>query len=139
METYNNYTSGFLDYSIPSSPFSTSGTSGGSTTGGTKTGGGAKFDWGGLGSALLTVGGGIYASEQNRKNAQAQADALIRQGMSQIEVQKLILEGKRLDLEASKNAVAGGKSGNTLLYVGLGIGGVLVLGVVIFAVTRKKA
>jgi len=141
METYNNYTSGFQNYSLPEFNFGNT-TTGSTTTGSTKgstTGGGAKFDWGGLGNALLTAGGGIYASEQNRKAAQAQADALIRSGMTQIEVQKLILEGKRLDLEVAKAGVVGGKSGNTLLYVGLGIGGVLVLGVVIFAVTRKRA
>jgi hypothetical protein len=99
-----------------------------------------KFDWAGLGSSILTVGGGIYASEQQRKAAQAQADALIAQGMSQIEVQKLILEGKRLDLELAKSGAGGGtKAGNKTLYIGLGIGGVVILGVVIYAVTRKKA
>lgn len=129
-DLYNNY-SGFSDYTLPPSPFSTSTSSTSSTK--------AKFDWGGLGTSLLTVGGGIYASEQQRKAAQKQADALIASGMTQIEVQKLILEGKRLDLEAAKAGVVGGKSGNKTLYIALGIGGVLILGVIIFAVTRKKA
>jgi heptaprenylglyceryl phosphate synthase len=97
----------------------------------------SSFDWGGLGTAVLTAGGGIYASEQQRKAAQAQADALIAQGMSQIEVQKLILEGKRLDLEALKSG-AGTKSGSKTLYIALAVGGVVILGAVIFAVTRKK-
>lgn len=99
-----------------------------------------KFDWAGLGSSILTAGGGIYASEQQRKAAQAQADALIQQGLSQIEVQKLILEGKRLDLELAKSGgSAGTKAGSKTLYIALGVGAVVILGVVIFAVTRKKA
>jgi len=115
-------------------------TGGTSTTSSSTTPKSGKFDWAGLGSSLLTAGGGIYASEQQRRAAQAQADALIQQGMSQIEVQKLILEGKRLDLEAAKAGVgAGSGAGNKTLYIALGIGGVVILGLVIFAVTRKKA
>jgi hypothetical protein len=101
---------------------------------------GNKFDWGGLSIGLLNTGGSIYASEQQRKAAQASADALIQSGMTQIEVQKLILEGKRLDLEAAKAGVgAGSTGGNKTLYIALGIGGVVILGLVIFAVTRKKS
>ena len=131
-EQYNNFSGGTFDLSQY-----TGGTPTTSTTTTPKSG---KFDWAGLGSSLLTAGGGIYASEQQRRAAQAQADALIQQGMSQIEVQKLILEGKRLDLEAAKAGVgAGSGAGNKTLYIALGIGGVVILGLVIFAVTRKKA
>jgi hypothetical protein len=42
-----------------------------------------------------------------------------------------------LDLETAK-AGAGTKAGSNTLYIVLGIGAVVVLGVVIFAVTRKK-
>lgn len=115
-------------------------TGGTTTTSSTTTPKTGKFDWAGLGSSILTAGGGIYASEQQRKAAQAQADALIQQGLSQIEVQKLILEGKRLDLELAKSGgSAGTKTGSKTLYIALGVGAVVILGVVIFAVTRKKA
>lgn len=129
-EEYNNFTGGTWDLSQY--------TGGTTTTTTPKTG---KFDWAGLGASLLTAGGGIYASEQQRKAAQAQADALIAQGMTQVEVQKLILEGKRLDLELAKSggAGAGAKDGNKTLYIALGVGAVVILGVVIFAVTRKRA
>ena len=128
-EEYNNFTGGTWDLSQYT---------GGTTT--TTTPKSAKFDWAGLGSSILTAGGGIYASEQQRKAAQAQADALIKQGMSQIEVQKLILEGKRLDLELAKSGTgATSGTGNKTLFIALGVGAVVVLGVVIFAVTRKKA
>ena len=131
-EQYNNFNGGTWDLSqfTGGTPIKTT-----STT--PKSG---KFDWSGLGSSILTAGGGIYASEQQRKAAQAQADALIAQGASQVEVQRLILEGKRLDLEALKSGGAKGtQAGNKTLYIALGIGGVVILGVVIFAVTRKKA
>jgi hypothetical protein len=130
-EQYNNFSGGTWDLSqfTGGTPIKTT-----STT--PKSG---KFDWAGLGTSLLTAGGGIYASEQQRKSAQAQADALIAQGMSQVEVQKLILEGKRLDLELAKSGAGGKKAGSKTLYIGLGIGAVVILGVVIFAVTRKKA
>jgi uncharacterized protein HemX len=85
------------------------------------------------------LGGGLkyFGSVEERKASQKQAEALIAQGVSQERVQQLILEGKRLDLETAK-AGAGTKAGSNTLYIALGIGAVVVLGVVIFAVTRKK-
>ena len=88
-----------------------------------------------------TIGGGLkyLGSTEERKSAEAQADALKSKGYSDIEVAKLMLEGKKLELQT---ALAGGNKksgGNTTLYIALGVGGVLVLGLVIFAVTRKKA
>lgn len=136
MESYNNYTSGFLDYSIPSSPFIT----GGSTTSSTSGKSGSGFDYAGVGLGLVNTAGTVYASEQARKAAIAQANALIAQGVSAERVQQLILEGKRLDLETAKaGAGAGTKAGSKTLHIALGVGAVVVLGVVIFAVTRKKA
>ena len=133
MESYNNYTSGFLGYSIPQSPFSSSSTN----SGGAKGGG---FDYAGVGLGLVNTAGTVYASEQARKAAIAQANALIAQGVSAERVQQLILEGKRLDLETAKaGAGAGSKAGSPVLYIALGVGAVVILGVVIFAVTRKKA
>jgi hypothetical protein len=86
------------------------------------------------------IGGGLkfLGSKEEAKSAQAQADALKSKGYSDVEVAKLMLEGKKLDLQT---ALAGGdkkSTGNTTLYIALGVGGVVVLGVVIFAVTRKK-
>lgn len=128
MESYNNLT-GFSGYSIPSSPFS---------TGGSTTSSGSKFDWSGSINTAINLGSTIYANETQRKLAQKQADALIAQGVSQERVQQLILEGKRLDLETAK-AGGGTKAGSPVLYIALGVGAVIILGVVIFAVTRKKA
>jgi LPXTG-motif cell wall-anchored protein len=87
------------------------------------------------------IGGGLkfFGSQEERKSAEAQADALKSKGYSDVEVAKLMLEGKKLELQT---ALAGGnkKSGsNNTLYIALGVGGVLILGLVIFAVTRKKS
>lgn len=81
---------------------------------------------------------GIFASKEERRAAQAQADALIAQGKSNVEVARIMQETKRLELEAIK--LGGGKNakGSNILYIGLGVGAVVILGVVIFAVTRKK-
>ena len=101
-----------------------------------KTGG---FDWGGLGLGILSTGGTIYSSEQQRKSAEAQARALREQGLSQIEVAKIMQETERLKLEQAKaGAGAGAGAGSKTLYIALGVGAVVILGVVIFAVTRKK-
>jgi len=132
-DLYNNY-SGFSDYTLPPSPFSTSTSS--TSTGGTKSSG---FDWFGTGKQVVDLGVRIWSSDQERKNAQKQADALIAQGVSAERVQQLILEGKKLDLETAKASAGGVKSGSTTLYIALGVGAVVILGVVIFAVTRKKA
>jgi hypothetical protein len=130
-DRYNNVGGGStFDFSVFNTPKTT-------TTTPAKTGG---FDWGGTIGGVLGAGSTIYASEQQRKIAQKQAEALIAQGVSQERVQQLILEGKRLDLETAKaGGGAGAGAGSKTLYIALGIGGVLILGVVIFAVTRKKA
>jgi hypothetical protein len=89
-----------------------------------------------------TIGGGLkfFGSQEERKAAEAQADALRAKGMSDVEVARIMLEGKKYDLEIAKSGGAKGtQAGNKTLYIALGIGGVVILGVVIFAVTRKKA
>jgi hypothetical protein len=95
------------------------------------------FDWGGLGLGLLQTGGTIFASKEQRKSAEAQANALRAKGLSEIEVAKIMLEGKKLELEQAKLG-AGSGSGSKTLYIALGVGAVVILGVVVFAVTRKK-
>jgi hypothetical protein len=127
MEQYNNY-SGFTP--PPSSPIPTD----------TGSKSGSSFSWSTLGGNLLSGGLNFFSSQENRKGLQAQADALKSKGYSDVEVARLMLEGKKLDLQT---ALAGGNKvssgGNTTLYIALGVGGVLVLGLIIFAVTRKKA
>jgi hypothetical protein len=98
----------------------------------------SSFDWTGLGLGILTTGGGILTSSQQQKASQAQADALIAQGKSQVEVAKIMQETERLKLEALKSGAGSNTGGSKTLYIALGVGAVVVLGVVVFAVTRKK-
>jgi len=125
MEQYNNYTS---QYGVPASSSQPTNTGGG----------GSGFNWEALGGNLLSGGLNFFSSQENRKGLQAQADALRAKGLSEIEVAKLMLEGKRLELEQAKLG-GGAKTGSPALYIGLGVGAVVILGVVIFAVTRKKS
>jgi hypothetical protein len=97
-------------------------------------------EWAQLGTSTLGLGLGYFGKQEESKGLQAQADALKSKGYSDVEVAKLMLEGEKLKLQTA--LAGGGKSssgGNTTLYIALGVGGVLVLGLVIFAVTRKKA
>lgn len=81
---------------------------------------------------------GIFKSKEERREAQTQADALISQGKSNVEVAKIMQETRRLELEAIKLGGDKNAKGSNILYIGLGVGAVVILGVVIFAVTRKK-
>lgn len=94
-------------------------------------------EWGELGTKTLGLGLTYLGKEKDLASAQAQADALKAKGLSDVEVARIMLEGKKYDLEIAKSG--GGKTAdNKTLYIALGIGGVVVLGVVIFAVTRKS-
>jgi hypothetical protein len=118
MEQYNNFT-------LPASSSQPTDT-------------GSSFSWSTLGGNLISGGLNYFSSQENRKGLQAQADALRAKGLSEVEVAKLMLEAKKLELEQAKLG-GGTKSGSTALYIGLGVGAVVILGVVIFAVTRKKS
>jgi len=94
-------------------------------------------EWAGLGTTTLGLGLGYLGKEKDLASAQAQADALKAKGLSDVEVAKIMLEAEKVKAEALKSG--GGKTaGNTTLYIALGVGGVVVLGLVIFAVTRKS-
>lgn len=87
-----------------------------------------------------TVFGGvttIWGAKEQTKASQAQADALIKQGLSQVEVARIMQETERMKLESAKAGAGVKTSGNKTLYIALAVGGVVVLGGIIFAVTRK--
>jgi hypothetical protein len=131
MESYNNNTGG-ITYGVPaysSKPIDTG------------SGGFFKSDTGknlisqGV-SSLLSFGLSAFSSNQERQNLKGQANIVAQQGQSALAVEQERTKQAQLALEAAK---AGGKSGNKALYIGLGIGAVVILGIVIFAVTRKKS
>jgi hypothetical protein len=95
-------------------------------------------NWTSLISSGIGGVGSILGSSSAKKTAQIQADAMLQSGQLSLQAQQLALEGKKIDAQTALALAQGKPQGNTMLYVALGIGGVLVLGVVIWAVTRKK-
>jgi hypothetical protein len=99
------------------------------------------WDWGKIVQAIapsvVGLGTGLIMNNQAVKNAQGQANAqqealnaqyaVAQQNAKNIELMKQL--GKEPPKEKSKLP----------LYIGLGVGGVVVLGVLIFAVTRNKS
>jgi hypothetical protein len=78
--------------------------------------------------------GGAVSSNQQEKLLKGQANISAQQGANALAVEQERTKQALLMLEANKPKAGG----NTTLYIALGVGGVLVLGVVIFAVTRSK-
>lgn len=91
-------------------------------------------DWGGSAIDSLTK---IFLSNTNKKALNNQLDAQNLQSMTLLEIERERTKQAQLNAQAGLNQQTAKAGGNTMLYVALGVGGVLVLGVVIFAVTRK--
>ena len=99
------------------------------------------WDWSGIvksiAPALVGFGTGMIANNQAVKNAQGQANATQQALDTQYQIALQNQQNIKLMQQAGQAPPTKEKS-NTALYVGLGIGGVVILGVVIFAVTRKR-
>ena len=91
-----------------------------------------------MATGLIGGVGDYFGSRNNLKSAQAQADAMVQSGQLSLQAQQLALEGKKIDAQTALALASAKPQGNTMLYIALGIGGVLILGVVIWAVTRKR-
>jgi hypothetical protein len=89
-----------------------------------------------LAPALLGLGTSLIMNNQAKKNAQGQANATQQALDTQYQIALKNQENIRAMQQAGKEPPPKEKS-NLPLYIGLGVGGVLVLGIVIFAVTRK--
>lgn len=105
----------------------------------TKSSADGGFDWGGLTGSLLSSGTSIFGTiktteaqkklaEQQAKIAASEAQAAIALGQTQIEIE-------RLKLQQLQSAQPTG-SNNTLVYVGAGLIGVLLIGGLIFALKK---
>lgn len=100
---------------------------------------GSGFSWSGLATSaipsLLNLGTSAVQTNQQKQLLNQQAQIEADKAKNQLAIAQLQLEASR-----SQAQNAGAKSsGNTMLYVGLGVGAVVILGVVIFAVTRSKS
>ena len=86
---------------------------------------------------VLGLGAGAILSNQQKQDAKGQANNAQALADKQIQAQQLALETAKLQLEAQKSGTASGGSNNTALYIGLGVGGVVILGLVVFLAVRK--
>jgi hypothetical protein len=101
----------------------------------------SKFDWGkfigAIAPSVFGLGTSLILNNQAKQNAQGQANTTQEQQRRDLEIAKQNEKNILLMQQAGKAPPEKEKS-NTALYIGLGVGGVVILGVVIFAVTRKS-
>jgi len=87
-----------------------------------------------IGSLFGTIGGAIGSKQQRdlaRENANAQRELLDKQ----LQLAQIGRDTELAKINAMLNLP---KSSKLPLYIGIGVGSVLVIGVVIFAVTRNR-
>ena len=106
----------------------------------TSTGGLGTSDYINIGTTAATLFTNIWGSAESSKNAAKDREAQIKLANIQMEIAKLGAGAKKDELIAQQNMLtaqlaAGGKS-NLPLYIGLGIGGVVILGLVVFLIVR---
>lgn len=127
---------------LPTFSPSVTGTTSGSTTTSTSTSSGfwSGFDAGAV-TGILTSGlslfGGLTQSQDQRKAMEAQANAQIALAQAQQSGNLTQLEIAKLQLQAAQASGSKPKSNTALIVVGV-VGGLAVLGTVIYLVTRKK-
>lgn len=119
-----------------------SGTTSGSTATSTSTSSGfwSGFDAGAVTGVLtsgLSLFGGLTQSKDQRKAMEAQANAQIALAQAQQSGDLTQLEIAKLQLQAAQASGSKPKSNTALIVFGV-VGGLAVLGTVIYFVTRKK-
>lgn len=85
----------------------------------------------------VVLGGilGLVGGKQQQDAIKAQANAQAKLANSQLEIAKINQQTELAKLQALKGASP--TKSNTGLYIGLGVGGVLILGLVVFLVVKK--
>ena len=86
-------------------------------------------------TSVLGLGATLIGSNQQYQLLKGQANISAQQNQTALEVERERTLQARLGLEASKAQPP--SKANTALYIGLAVGGVVVLGGIIFAITRK--
>lgn len=85
-------------------------------------------------SGLLGLGTGLVLSNQQKQNAKKQGNDAKAIAEAQVKAQELAYQTAQL--QAQQGAGGGAKS-NTGLYVGLGLGGAVILGLVVYLAVKK--
>jgi hypothetical protein len=86
--------------------------------------------------SLLGLGGGLILSNQEKQKAKGQANDAKAIADAQVRAGELAYQTAQLQLQAQKGGASVPKS-NTGLYIGLGIGGAVILGLVVFLAVKK--
>ena len=86
---------------------------------------------------LVSFGTGMIAEHQLVQRAKGEANDAKAIADAQYQTAVENNKAKLLALQGGGNAPEVAKKSNTLLYVGLGVGGVLLIGTIIFVATRK--
>jgi len=86
--------------------------------------------------SLLGLGTGLIVNNQVKQNAKGEANNAQALADKQIQAQQLAYQTAQLQLQAQQGAGSGVKS-NTGLYIGLGVGGVVILGLVVYLAVKK--
>lgn len=95
----------------------------------------AFSDYLGAGTNVLSSALGYFSNQDNNNAVRDQANAQLQASQNALQAAQIKAETdlKIAALQLSQKP----KQNNTLLYVGLGVGGLLVVGLIAFAVTRK--
>jgi hypothetical protein len=88
------------------------------------------------GAGIITGALGLIGGKQQQDAIRAQANAQSQSAQAQLEIAKINQQTKLAELEALKNQGVPTKS-NTGLYIGLGVGGAVILGLVVFLAVKK--
>jgi hypothetical protein len=88
----------------------------------------------GIAPSIVGLGTGLIMNNQNVKAAQGQANT--QKELLELQIQNT-KEQQKLLLQSQQGTGKTETKSNLPLYIGIGLGGFLVLGVVIFAITRK--
>lgn len=83
--------------------------------------------------SLVGLGTGLIANNQVKQNTKAEANTAKALADKQLQAQQLAYETAKLQLQGQQQS---GKD-NTGLYIGLGVGGAVVLGLVVYLAVKK--
>ena len=83
--------------------------------------------------SLVGLGTGLIAKNQVKQNAKAEANTAKALADKQLQAQQLAYETAKLQLQGQQQS---GKD-NTGLYIGLGVGGAVVLGLAVYLAAKK--
>jgi hypothetical protein len=101
-------------------------------------------DYLGIDSAWITGGAGVLTGvigliggKQQQDAIKGQANSQAKLAEAQLQIAQLNQQTELAKLEALKQGAGTPTKSNTALYVGLGVGGVVILGLVVFLAVKK--